>query len=117
MQCLRCGREIDEGQVFCFLCESVMVRHPVKPNTVVTIPERPAAAPSSPVSRKPQPQPAEDTSHLHRTILQLRLWVCMLMAALMLCVGVLTWQELTREQKPAIGQNYTSIIEYGGGGR
>ena len=35
----------------------------------------------------------------------------------MLCVGVLTWQELTREDKPAIGQNYTSIIDFGGGGR
>ena len=44
--------------------------------------------------------------------MQLRLWVCMLMAALMLCVGV-----LTREDKPAIGQNYTSIIDFGGGGR
>ena len=115
MQCLRCGRETDGDQVFCFLCESVMVKHPVKPNTVVTIPERSARLRSTPV-RKPQKQ-EEDTEHLHRTILQLRLWVCMLMAALMLCVGVLTWQELTREEKPAIGQNYTSIIDFGGGGR
>ena len=117
MQCLRCGREIEEGQVFCFLCESVMVRQPVKPNTVVTIPDRSAAVRSTPAPRKPQQQVEEDIDLLHRTIMQLRLWVCMLMAALMLCVGVLTWQELTREEKPAIGQNYTSIIEIGGGGR
>ena len=115
MQCLRCGRETDGDHVFCFLCESVMVKHPVKPNTVVTIPERSARLRSTPV-RKSQKQ-EDDTEHLHRTILQLRLWVCMLMAALMLCVGVLTWQELTREDKPAIGQNYTSIIDFGGGGR
>ena len=115
MQCLRCGREIEEGQVFCFLCESVMVKHPVKPNTVVTIPERSARLRSTPV-HKPQRQ-EDNADQLRRTILQLRLWVCMLMAALMLCVGVLTWQELTREDKPAIGQNYTSIIDFGGGGR
>ena len=115
MQCLRCGRETEDERVFYFLCESVMVKQPVKPNTVVTIPERSVRARTAPV-RKPA-RVEEDTDHLHRTILQLRLWVCMLMAALMLCVGVLTWQELTREQKPAIGQNYTSIIEYGGGGR
>ena len=115
MQCLRCGRETDGDHVFCFLCESVMVKQPVKPNTVVTIPERSVRLRSTPV-RKPQKQ-EEDTEHLHRTILQLRLWVCMLMAALMLCVGVLTWQELTREDKPVIGQNYTSIIDFGGGGR
>ena len=115
MQCLRCGREIEEGQVFCFLCESIMVKHPVKPNTVVTIPERSVRIRTTP-SRKPQ-RPEEDTDQLRRTILQLRLWICMLMAALMLCVGVLTWQELHREEKPAIGQNYHSIIDFCGGGR
>ena len=99
MQCLRCGREIEEGLTFCFLCESLMVKQPVKPNTVVTIPDRTAQVRSNP-ARKPQ-KPEEDTDHLHRTILQLRLWVCMLMAALMLCVGVITWQELTREEKSA----------------
>ena len=115
MHCLRCGRETDDERVFCFLCESVMVKHPVKPNTVVTIPERSVRLRTTP-TRKPQ-KSEEDTDQLHRTILQLRLWVCMLMAALMLCVGVLTWQELSREDTPAIGQNYHSIIEFGGGGR
>ena len=115
MQCLRCGREVEEGQVFCFLCESIMVKHPVKPNTVVTIPERSVRIRTTP-SRKPQ-RPEEDTDQLRRTILQLRLWVCMLMAALMLCVAALTWQELQRSKGPAIGQNYNSIVEQGGGGR
>ena len=115
MQCLRCGRETENEQVFCFLCESVMVKHPVKPNTVVTIPERTALNRPAAV-RKPGRQ-EEDTTQLRRTILQLRLWVCMLMAALMLCVGVLTWQELSRAREPVIGENYSSIIDFGGGGR
>ena len=109
MPCLRCGRETNGDQAFCFLCESVMVKEPVKPNTVVTIPERTVRPRPVPV-RKPV-RIEEDTDQLRRTILQLRLWVCMLMAALMLCVGVLTWQELNREKKPAIGQNYSSIID------
>lgn len=115
MHCLRCGRETDDERVFCFLCESVMVKQPVKANTVVTIPQRPVRSRTAAV-RKPQ-KAEDDTAQLRRTILQLRLWVCMLMAALMLCVGILTWQELAREDKPAIGQNYTSIIDFGGGGR
>ena len=115
MQCLRCGRETEGEQVFCFLCESVMVKHPVKPNTVVTIPERSVRARTAPVRKLARTE--EDTDHLRRTILQLRLWVCMLMAALMLCVGVLTWQELSRAREPAIGENYSSIIDFGGGGR
>ena len=115
MHCLRCGRETENEQVFCFLCESVMVKHPVKPNTVVTIPDR--AALTRPVpTRKPVRQ-EEDTAPLHRTIAQLRLWVCMLLAALMLCVAVLTWQELSRDDEPAIGQNYHSIVDFGSGGR
>ena len=109
MQCLRCGRETENEQVFCFLCESVMVKHPVKPNIVVTIPERTALVRPTPV-RKPVRQ-EEDTDRLRRTILQLRLWVCMLLAALMLCVAVLTWQELSQNNEPAIGQNYSSITD------
>ena len=115
MQCLRCGRETEDERVFCFLCESIMVKQPVKPNTVVTIPERSVRARTAPVRKSARTE--EDTDHLRRTILQLRLWVCMLMAALMLCVGVLTWQELSRAKEPVIGENYSSIIDFGGGGR
>ena len=52
-----------------------------------------------------------DTAPLHRTIAQLRLWVCMLLAALMLCVAALTWQELSQSNEPAIGQNYSSVTD------
>ena len=109
MNCLRCGRETENEQVFCFLCESVMVKHPVKPNTVVTIPDR--AALTRPVPpRKPVRQEV-DTAPLRRTIAQLRLWVCMLLAALMLCVVLLTWQELRQKNEPTIGQNYSSVTD------
>ena len=109
MQCLRCGRETEDEHVFCFLCEAVMMKHPVKPNTVVNIPERSTCI-RTPQPRRQQRQ-EEENERLQRTVMQLRLWVCMLMAALMLCVGVLTWHELTRDEKPAIGQNYHSILE------
>ena len=109
MQCLRCGRETEEDHVFCFLCEAVMMKHPVKANAVVNIPER--SVRSRNVQPRRQQRPEEDTEQLHRTIMQLRLWVCMLMAALMLCVALLTWQELSRRDEPAIGQNYSSITD------
>ena len=38
--CMRCGREIEEGQVFCQDCLKEMSRYPVDPNTVVQIPLR-----------------------------------------------------------------------------
>ena len=109
MACLRCGREIGEGQVFCFACEALMTKHPVKSNTVVTIPDRSVRERNTAARKIVRVE--EDTDQLRRTIMQLRLWVCMLMAALMLCVAVLTWQELNRDDKPAIGQNYNSVTE------
>lgn len=109
MQCLRCGRKIDGEGVFCFLCESVMVKNPVKPNTVVTIPDRNVHVKTA--STRKSVRPEEDTTRLRRTILQLRLWVCMLLMLLVLCAAALTWQELHHENKPAIGQNYSSITD------
>ena len=116
MQCLRCGRETENEQVFCFACEALMAKHPVKPNTVITLPER-SIRMRHIASRKPQKEEVENTDHLHRTIAQLRLWVCLLMAALILCVATLTWQELRQTSKPSIGQNYHSATEQTGTGQ
>ncbi len=115
MQCLRCGKEIDDREVFCPDCLKNMERHPVKPNTVVTIPERSVRNRNTP-PRRPQ-KPEDNTEALRRTIMQLRLWVCMLMAALMLCVAYISWQELSRDEGLPIGENYTSYIDFSGGGR
>lgn len=109
MPCLRCGRETEGDQVFCFLCESVMVKHPVKPNTVVTIPDRNALTRPAPVRKAARPE--EDTARLHRIIWQLRLWVCMLLTLLVLCAAALTWQELNQKNAPVIGQNYTTVTD------
>ena len=38
MQCLKCGRKIQDGQVFCEGCLEVMQNYPVKPGTVVLLP-------------------------------------------------------------------------------
>jgi len=40
MYCMKCGREIDEGQVFCPDCLLVMAKYPVKPGTTVLLPKR-----------------------------------------------------------------------------
>lgn len=38
MNCLKCGREIEEGQVFCNDCLVQMAKYPVKPGTAVQLP-------------------------------------------------------------------------------
>ncbi len=115
MQCLRCGKEIEETEVFCGECVALMAKHPVKPHTVVTIPER-NIRDRNQNARKPQ-RTEENTNILERSVMQLRLWVCMLTVALLLCIGWISWQELRGDTGPAIGQNYTSIENQSQGGR
>lgn len=40
MNCLRCGRETEEQQVFCKACLDNMARHPVKSDTPIYLPVR-----------------------------------------------------------------------------
>ena len=40
MNCLKCGRDIDDGQLFCGGCLEVMQKYPVKANTAVQLPHR-----------------------------------------------------------------------------
>ena len=40
MSCMKCGKEVSEGQVFCEECLTEMERYPVKPGTPVLLPHR-----------------------------------------------------------------------------
>ncbi len=40
MSCMRCGKEVEENQVFCAACLQDMERHPVKPGTPIQLPNR-----------------------------------------------------------------------------
>lgn len=40
MNCIRCGRETEEDQVFCSACLKDMDRHPVNPGTPIQLPNR-----------------------------------------------------------------------------
>ena len=40
MNCMKCGREIDEAQAFCAGCLEEMEKYPVKPDVVVKLPNR-----------------------------------------------------------------------------
>ena len=48
MNCVKCGREIPEDQVFCEVCLKEMENYPVKPGTAIHIPTR------SPEEKHPQ---------------------------------------------------------------
>lgn len=105
MQCLKCGRDIPEGHVFCKSCTAVIEANPVKPGTPVTIPVRPQREPRVHKQIKPEDQIAR----LRAKIRRMYVWIFILLTALSLCAGLLAYQFFTQEDGPSIGQNYTAV--------
>ncbi len=84
LNCLKCGREIEEGQVFCNDCLVQMAKYPVKPGTAVQLPSRGSAAVSKKVHsrRRTKAAPEEQLKALKKRIRILSaLLVCLCGAA------------------------------------
>ena len=109
MDCLRCGTQTPENQVFCDHCLSVMARSPVKPGTPVNLPKRvlTADAPKKTAKKKRTPSSEEQISALRLKVLRLRLVVAILV--LLLCLsGFFLVRSLVQDYTtPETGRNYT----------
>ena len=108
MGCLRCGRDVEEGQAFCQDCLVEMGKHPIDPNTVVQIPLRKDPAAGKKAPRRRGPSPEEQIQILKRRVRILTAAVIVL-AIGCLVLSVLTYRIQQRYQfRP--GQNYTSVV-------
>lgn len=110
MGCMKCGREIEEGQFFCDSCQNVMKKYPVKPDTAVQLPHRtePSFSKKSSPRRRQAPNP-------EMQILRLRKWIrsLFLLWLVTLALLVATIYPAVRyfSGKPLRlpGQNYSTI--------
>lgn len=109
MNCLRCGAETPENQVFCDHCLSVMEQYPIKPGAPIHLPKRAlrADAPQKPTRKKRAPSPEEQISALRLKVLRLRLAVVILVFALCVTGGFLLWKLSQQYSTPETGRNYT----------
>ena len=90
MNCIKCGVNVPENQVFCDACLGVMDKYPVKPDITVTLPQRNDIPVSKKKSRRQRTLPPEE--QLRRIKSRLRLahltlvvvFVCFLLVAAML---------------------------------
>ena len=109
MNCMKCGVEIPENQVFCEHCLSVMEEYPVKSDSHIHLPKReePAALPKRPTKKKRTPTAEEQISALRMKVLRLRLVAVIL--AFLLCVSCAFFGLKLHEAyvKPETGRNYT----------
>lgn len=113
MNCMRCGRNTTEQQVFCDRCLDDMARHPIKPDVAVYLPVR---KPIEPQRKQNRHRKREHSAEEMVTILRKRL--LMLTAAVIILVMMLgaaaagVWfanNPNTEGQIPNIGQNYQTV--------
>ncbi|MBQ8834768.1 MAG: zinc ribbon domain-containing protein [Oscillospiraceae bacterium] len=111
MNCMKCGREIEAGQVFCGECLAEMEKYPVKPGIAIQLPK----PREIPIYKKAMPRrraatPEEQIKRLRRVIriLAALLLLCCILIGLMVYPTVST---LLAESKPKPGQNYSSVTD------
>ena len=90
MHCMKCGREIQEQQVFCPDCLAHMAQNLVKPGTVVKLPHRSTAVLSKKRSagRKRDLKPEELVLHQRKLIRRL-IFALFVAALLLIASGLL----------------------------
>jgi len=111
MNCMKCGREIEEDQAFCQYCLLEMENHPVKPNTVVLLPDQKPAEVKKTVRRKKTEIPPEE----QLPVLKSKLWTLRLISLVLLIfisvLGYITFRAISElDIQRLLGQNYSTII-------
>ena len=109
MGCLKCGRDLEEGQIFCASCLESMAKYPVKPGTPISLPKSRGDAPVRKSSRSKLPPAPED--QVKRLRKRCRWLTALVVLLLMGCValGLVSLRLAQEAKKPAPGQNYSAM--------
>lgn len=109
MNCMKCGAEIPETQVFCDHCLELMEQYPIKPGTHIHLPKQNLVPtpPRKPVKKKRVPTPEEQISALRMKVLRLRLAVVILIFVVCVVSGLLGLKLYQQYMPQNIVRNYT----------
>jgi len=107
--CMKCGREIDEGQVFCYDCLSDMAKYPVKPGTAIQLPKRRETVVTRKVfNRRKTLTPEEQISKLRKSLRTMM--IVWLVTFLLFCASLYPAISYILEEEHFLpGQNYSLI--------
>lgn len=107
--CLKCGKEVAEGAVFCEECLAVMHRYPVKTGAVAVIQDRPAQR-NYILPEDPQDTEVKARLHTLQTTVRWLIVLTVILSALLLTMtGMLLHSTQSEPEKLPIGKNYTTI--------
>ena len=109
MNCMKCGAETPEGQVFCDHCLSVMEQYPVKPGAHIHLPKRTEEAESAkkPAKKKRAPSPEEQIAALKSKVKRLRLMAVILVFIICVLGSFLALSLYQQYATSVPGRNYT----------
>lgn len=108
MNCMKCGRETQNENVFCQDCLMEMEKYPVQPGTVVLLPRRRETSIIKKMPKRHVPSAEEQIKFLRK-------WVMILTVALVICLAAIALMfrptmHYVLDQHVEIGQNYSSIV-------
>lgn len=107
MNCMKCGREVTEDNVFCADCLLEMEKYPVDPGTVVLLPRRRESSIPKKQVKRHAPVPEEQIASLRKRILILTLLLMACITAIVLMFE--PTMHYIRDEHFEIGQNYSSV--------
>lgn len=112
MVCLKCGREIEENQVFCPDCVDDMEKYPVKPGTAIQLPRRTETSlqKKSHARRRTPPTQEEQIRSLRKA---LRVFIIIWLVTLALLAATIypTVEYLLAKDVLLPGQNYSTFTD------
>ena len=107
MQCMKCGREIPAGNVFCEECLGEMEKYPVKPGTVAIIPHQPKPTVKRTAERRVHT--VEQQLAVSRRLNRILSFVLTITLALLIGVSALAVSMLQETEELPLGQNYSTV--------
>ena len=109
MNCMKCGAETPEDQVFCNHCLSVMEQYPVKPGAHIHLPKRtdPSEAAKKPTKKKRAPSLDEQIAALKARVKRLRLLAVVLVFVICVLGSFLAFSLYQQYTTTVPGRNYT----------
>ena len=108
-QCLKCGKETADRAVFCDECQSIMDQNPVKPGTVIHLPQRPAPQDRKNRDYAEEAESAKLLKRLRGTVRLLAAVVALLSVVLVFMAMALIRSITEQPDVPYIGRNYTTV--------
>ncbi len=112
MFCMRCGKEIKDGHIFCSACQDIMKAHPIPAGTPVQLPQRTASGSPKRRSSSRERKPEEQIHRLRSAVRWLTLGLVVATLAFAFTAVILLRQiDEDAPQEPPKGQNYSTQTE------